>query len=138
MNQLEAEVIAAAVAIIRPDWKEASMVTLLAKHRHRPARQVALALVAMAYDPDVQTPGLLNSEGGAAFFAVAAPLEPTYVAPALTERLCPSHGDRQPCRGCAADRKAAATEAELEPAPERMPGESLIAWAARMADGGRP
>jgi hypothetical protein len=80
MNQQQAEVIAGAVAIIRPDWLQSSMVKMLAKQRHRPARQVALALVSMAYDPAVKTPGLLNTDGAKEHWAVGQIGEPT-VAP---------------------------------------------------------
>ncbi len=135
MNKPEAEVIASAISIIRPAWLKTSLMTMLEKHQHRPARQVALALVAMAYDPEVKTPGLLNGDGGAPYLAVAAPLEPTYTPPALTERLCPTHLDREPCKGCAADRKAQATLlAANETTIPRNEGESMAAWARRIAD----
>ena len=131
MNRQEAEVIASAVAIMRPEWQQGSMVTLLAKLQHRPARQVALALVALAYDHDVTSPGLLLKDG--AHWAVGTIGEPTYTPPALSERLCPTHGDRlTACRGCAADRKAAPTEAS-HALDARQPGETLIQWARRCA-----
>jgi len=115
MNRPEAEVIAAAVAIIRPEWYQTSLLKMLGKIQHRPARQVALALVSLAYDPEVQSPGLLLHEGP--HWAVGQIGEATYVPPAVSERLCPTHGDRaETCRGCAADRKAA-----TEPVPPAQP-----------------
>jgi len=63
MNHNEAEVIAAAVAIIRPDWLQSSLVTLMGKYKHKPARDVALALVWIAYDPETTSPGRLDVPG---------------------------------------------------------------------------
>ncbi len=133
MNRNEAEVIASAVSIIRPAWLKSSLLTLLAKHQHRPARQVAIALVAMAYDDEVKTPGLLDREGGAPYLALSQLGKPTYTPPAATERTCPTHGDRLPCRGCAADAKAELRAALDVNIPPQEPGESLAAWAKRIA-----
>lgn len=131
MTPAEAEVIAHAVAIIRPQWQADSMFKMLANHRHRPARQVALALVYLAYDPDVKSPGLLNHDGP--HWSVGQLGDATYTPPALAEVACPTHGDRQPCRCCEADRKAAPTP-DVAPAPDRLPGESLAAWVRRVAE----
>lgn len=136
MNRTEAEAIASAVAILRPAWRADSMLTLLGKLQHRPARQVALALTSLAYDADVQSPGLVLSDGP--WWGVGTIAEPTYIPPTQTERTCSRHGDRSPCRGCAADRKAAVAVAALEVVPERMEGESLVAWARRVADLSNP
>jgi hypothetical protein len=63
MIRPEAEQIASAVAIIRPDWQQSSLVSLLAKHQHRPARDVMLALVWVAYDPTTTSPGRISADG---------------------------------------------------------------------------
>lgn len=67
MNQLEAKAIAHAVAFIRPQWLTASLETLLARlprhYRDRPARDVHLALLWLAYDPEQETPRLLREDG---------------------------------------------------------------------------
>jgi len=63
MNRPEAEQIAAAVSIIRPDWLQTSLVKMLEKHQHRPARDVALALIWCAYDPATDSPGRINQPG---------------------------------------------------------------------------
>jgi len=63
MNRAEAEQIAAAIAILRPKWLQPSLVTLLGKHQHRPARDVMLALVYVAYDPATQGPGRIATDG---------------------------------------------------------------------------
>ena len=63
MIRPEAEQIAAAVTIIRPDWQQSSLVSLLSKHQHRPARDVALALIWVAYDSETTSPGRINADG---------------------------------------------------------------------------
>lgn len=107
MNFPEAEAIASAVSIIRPAWLQSSLTKMLFKLQHRPARQVALALVYLAYDPEVESPGLLLKDGP--WWSVASLTEPTYTPPAGNEPVCPIHGDRQPCRGCRADELAGVT-----------------------------
>lgn len=67
MNRPEAEQIASAVSMIRPRWRQSSLVTLLGKlpdHlKARPARDVHLALLWLAYDPQQDTPRLLREDG---------------------------------------------------------------------------
>ena len=67
MNKPEAEQIAAAIAAIRPRWLQSSLTTLLgnlpARFRERPARDVHLALLWLAYDPQQDTPRLLREDG---------------------------------------------------------------------------
>lgn len=67
MNRPEAEQIASAVSMIRPRWLQSSLVTLLGKlpdHlKARPARDVHLALLWLAYDPQQETPRLLREDG---------------------------------------------------------------------------
>ena len=90
MNRAEAEQIASAISIIRPDWLQSSIVTLLGKHQHRPARDAMLALVWIAYDPETTSPGRINADGpwwGAARLAGATP---TTASPPPYERPTPS------------------------------------------------
>lgn len=67
MNKPEAEQIAAAISMIRPQWLKTSLVTALgnlpAHLRERPARDVHLALLWLAYDPKQETPRLLREDG---------------------------------------------------------------------------
>ena len=67
MNKPEAEQIAAAISMIRPQWLKTSLVTALgnlpAHLRERPARDVHLALLWLAYDPRQDTPRLLREDG---------------------------------------------------------------------------
>lgn len=67
MNQPEAEQVASALTMIRPDWLRSSLVTLMGnlppRLRQRPARDVMLALVWLAFDPQQVTPRLLREDG---------------------------------------------------------------------------
>lgn len=67
MNRPEAEQIAHAIAMIRPRWLASSLATMLgnlpAHLRQRPARDVHLALLWLAYDPHQDTPRLLREDG---------------------------------------------------------------------------
>ena len=75
MNRDEAQRIAGAISVIRPDWLTTSLVTMLGKlppHlRARPALDVHLALAWLAHDPDQQTPRLLREDGP--WWQLAAP-----------------------------------------------------------------
>lgn len=96
MNRPEAEQIATAISMLRPDWLRTSLLTLLAKHQHRSARDVMLALVWVAYDPETKTPGRIDAEGpwwGASRTAGMPD------APRPTPR-CDRHGDWMPCLTC--------------------------------------
>jgi hypothetical protein len=56
--------LAAAVAILRPDWNPRSLQTLLERdHALRPLRDLAVALVWIATDPDTKTPARLSEHG---------------------------------------------------------------------------
>lgn len=67
MTRDEAQRIAGAISIIRPDWLASSLQTVLGKlpaHlRARPARDVHLALAWLAHDPEQRTPRLLSESG---------------------------------------------------------------------------
>lgn len=100
MTKPEAEQIASAMTMIRPDWLRVSLLTLLAKHQHRPARDVMLALVWVAYDPDTQAPGRINADGpwwqAGRLAATETDARPAY----LTAARCGRHGDTEPCLHC--------------------------------------
>ena len=63
MNRPEAEAIAEAVSAIRPKWLKTSLLTLLADFQAKSARDVMLALVWVAYDPETKTPGRIREQG---------------------------------------------------------------------------
>ena len=97
MNRPEAEHIADAITAIRPDWLRTSLLTILGRHQHRSARDVHLAMVWIAYDPETKTPGRIDADGpwwGAARTAGV----PT--APANPDPKCARHGDWLPCLAC--------------------------------------
>ena len=99
MNRAEAEQIAAAVTLIRPDWLRTSLVTLLGKHQQRPARDVMLALVWIAFDPDTKGPGRIDADGPWWLTARLAATE-TERPPYLAVARCPQHGQALPCLAC--------------------------------------
>lgn len=63
MNRAEAEMIARAARILRPDWITSSLMTILEEFADQPTRRVHLALVWLAHDPDTKTPGRLRQPG---------------------------------------------------------------------------
>lgn len=128
---------------IRDEWDEHGILSALRKLSDKPLAEVSAAAIFCAHHrTDQRTPACiaLSGEHWQALDRMAnkAPAEPTYTPPAATEQTCRTHGDRMPCRGCAADMKAAAdvlaqNEAAAEPIP-RMEGESMFAWAMRIAE----
>ena len=98
MNRPEAEQIASALTMIRPDWLRTSLLTILGRHQHRPARDAMLALVWIAYDPDTKTPARIDSDGPWWHTARLAATETAALPP---ERLpCPIHHHPEPCPHC--------------------------------------
>lgn len=64
MNQHEAERIAAALNIVRPDWPTASLLTLIrTKLIDRPRRDVLVALAWVASEPNTATPARVLEAG---------------------------------------------------------------------------
>lgn len=55
--------IAAAISLLRPEWSQYSLATLVEEFRGREPRDVALALVWLAHDPTTRTPGRLREDG---------------------------------------------------------------------------
>jgi hypothetical protein len=63
MTKTELARLAAAVNVLRPEWPTSSLTTYLALHGHRPLRDVAVALVWVATDPDTKTPKRMDEAG---------------------------------------------------------------------------
>lgn len=64
MNEHEAERIAAAVHVARPDWPKTSLLTLIRKHLiDRPRRDVFVALAWVASEPATHTPARVLESG---------------------------------------------------------------------------
>lgn len=129
MNQNQARAIAQAVAYIRPDWQTAPLSSLLASlpaaRRDMPARDVMLALVWLAYDPDTKSPGRLTTDGP--WWHVADTAAKTQPAPTtVLPRICQVHGRHYlgECRYC---RDGQAVEPRGTPPPAAL-------WAQMQAD----
>jgi len=65
VNDYEAERIAAAINVLRPDWPVRSLVTLLGKDqlKHRPRRDVLIALAWVASETNSHTPARVLEAG---------------------------------------------------------------------------
>jgi hypothetical protein len=64
MTKTELHRLAGAVSCLRPDWAPASLQTFLERHlAHRPLRDAAVALVAVALDPNTATPARVLEAG---------------------------------------------------------------------------
>ncbi len=121
---------------IRDEWDEHGSLTVLRKLSDKPLADVSAAAIYCAYHrTDQRTPACIALPGehwqALSRMANQQPAEPTYTPPAATERCCPIHGDRMPCRGCAADAKA--ERDELPAADDRQEGESVWDWSRRIA-----
>ena len=94
----EAERIAAAVNVLRPQWPAKSIETqILDRHAARPARDVLLALCWVALDPATQTPSRINASGPWWDFQIPTDKQPTLDMP---HPRCPTHGAEYPCPDC--------------------------------------
>lgn len=98
MNRPEAEQIASAITMIRPDWLRTSLLTILSRHQNRSARDTMLALVWVAYDPDTKFPTRIDSEGPWWHTGRLAAVETAITPPARL--ACPIHGQPEPCSAC--------------------------------------
>lgn len=112
MIKTEAEAVGRIVNQLRPDWPTQQVITIIGRdHQHRPMRDVLVALVWVATDPDSKTPARVTEDGpwwrAAAAQATIAD-KPTRM-PVRTREACPTHPGylRQRCAGCRADSLAA-------------------------------
>lgn len=103
MSKAEARVIAESVAVVRPDWLVASLTSLLHEFRAKPPREVHLALLWIAYDPDTRTPARIRTEGPWWGIAAKAAHEPN-AAPALRPFPPAPKADPAPAETIAANR----------------------------------
>jgi hypothetical protein len=100
-TRTELERLAAMASALRPDWPARSVLTYLERDQsHRAYRDLAVALAFVAADPVTITPRRLSEVGPWWRLTLDAP-DP------LHGKKCAEHGLREPCRGCAADIKAA-------------------------------
>jgi len=103
MNEHEIDRIAAAVNVLRPDWPTSSLRTLLGRVelKHRPRRDIAVALTWVACDSDTKTPARVI-ENGPWWRAATAGMSEEARAPQPPKvheacRLCGKHLDRCVC-----------------------------------------
>ena len=107
MTKVQAEALAAFVARIRPEWRPAGILAALEKAAPTAdVHDVACALIRLAEDATVKTPGLLPQPG-------PHWLKPDGSKP--TRRgdhtmTCPEHAEHLPCGRCIADTGAPPAE----------------------------
>jgi len=107
MTKVQAEALAAFVARVRPEWRPAGILAALEKAAPTAdVHDVACALIRLAEDATVKTPGLLPQPG------------PHWLKPDGSEparrgdhtMTCPEHAERLPCGRCIADTGAPPAE----------------------------
>lgn len=107
MNRTEMERLANAVTALRPDWPTSSVRSFLAKNlADRAYRDVAVALVWCATDPDTLTPARVLGAGP--WWLVGGTSAPTKVPPRFVNESIPAATTEQ-YRGFAAAARAALT-----------------------------
>lgn len=107
MTKVQAEALAAFVARVRPEWRLAGILAALEKAAPTAdVHDVACALIRLAEDATVKTPGLLPQPG-------PHWLKPDGSKPARRgdhTMTCPEHAERLPCGRCIADTGAPPAE----------------------------
>lgn len=107
MTKVQAEALAAFVARVRPEWRPAGILAALEKAAPTAdVHDVACALIRLAEDATVKTPGLLPQPG-------PHWLKPDGSKPARRgdhTLTCPEHAERLPCGRCIADTGAPPAE----------------------------
>lgn len=63
IDKHDAEKLAEGINMIRPDWPAKQILGVIGQYSRRPIRDVALALVWLAYDLDTKSPGRLAEAG---------------------------------------------------------------------------
>lgn len=141
MNDYEAERIAAAINVLRPDWPTRSLITLLGRPQlaSRPRRDVLVALAWVAAEPNTANPGRVLEAGP--WWKAAAAGEPTastrYPAKAGSPDECRTHPGEwaNTCRACAGDRLAGERETGRREAADPGPVAARVAELRRIARG---
>lgn len=121
MTPIELHRLAGAVTCLRPDWPPASIQTFLQRHlAHRPLRDIAVALVTCALDPQTDTPARVLEPGPwwktAAAQDIPRPRNTCPDHPLARLRTDNTTGETT-CADCHADRQAV-----TEPQPLRRRG----------------
>ena len=107
MTKVQAEALAAFVARIRPEWRPAGILAALEKAAATAdVHDVACALIRLAEDATVNTPGLLP-QPGPHWLKADGSKPPRRGDHTMT---CPEHAERLPCGRCIADTGAPPAE----------------------------
>lgn len=107
MTKVQAEALAAFVARIRPEWRPAGILAALEKAAPTAdVHDVACALIRLAEDATVKTPGLLPQPGP--HWLKADGSKPARRGDHTM--TCPEHAERLPCGRCIADTGAPPAE----------------------------
>lgn len=107
MTKVQAEALAAFVARIRPEWRPAGILTALEKAAPTAdVHDVACALIRLAEDATVKTPGLLPQPGP--HWLKADGSKPARRGDHTM--TCPEHAEHLPCGRCIADTGAPPAE----------------------------
>lgn len=107
ITKVQAEALATFARLIRPDWGHPGIMAALEKAAATAdVHDVACALIRLAEDATVKTPGMLPQPG-------PHWLKPDGTKPARRGDhavTCPEHGERMPCGRCIADTGAPPAE----------------------------
>lgn len=63
IDKADAEKLAEGINMLRPDWPTKQILGVIGQHARRPIRDIALALVWLAYDLETKSPGRLAESG---------------------------------------------------------------------------
>lgn len=81
MTKADARIIAESVALVRPDWLVSSLTSLLHEFRAKEPRDVHIAALWVAYDPQTRTPARLREDGP--WWRLGSPQHDPTAAPTL-------------------------------------------------------
>lgn len=111
MTKVQAEALAAFVARVRPEWRPAGILAALEKAAATAdVHDVACALIRLAADPTVKTPGML-AQSGPWWVKADGTKAPRRGDHTMT---CPEHAERLPCGQCVANTGAPPAEVLAE------------------------
>lgn len=121
ITQDQAELLASAINVLRPDWPTKQITTIIGRnHQHRLMRDVGIALMWVALDDDSRTPARINEADGPWWKAAAVDRSSDRTARAPSPRdgeICTIDGHSGwagNCSQCRADQLAASPEPEVE------------------------
>ena len=131
MNEHEAERIAKAINVLRPDWPTKSLLTLMSRDElaRRPRRDVLVTLAWVASETNSATPARVL-EAGPWWKAVVAEEAPSErrdrIHPPRRDQECTTHAGEwaERCRACATEGREAPYDDEPPERPDYVPAEA--------------